>query len=197
MFSKSSVPHLESLWQSLPYSPGWTHPSQCHCHSSFASSHAHCPSWMFVSSMSGKQVSKFLQKTEIQHPWLLQTSWSRADLWCFASLFSITQWWLPAGNLWIWTSKREQEGGQVRCASSAFPWRLSRVGDLSVWLFSSLLLWWHCPMLNQTPTEVGTAKNPGSPSHKGVHGLERLKKIKDGTYFTDGDWETCLKFHRA
>lgn len=33
-------------------------------------------------------------------------------------------------------------------------------------------------MLNQTPTEVGMAKNPGSPSHKGVHGLERLKKLR-------------------
>lgn len=182
----------------LAYSPAWTHPSRCHCHASFANILTAWLEHLYWACQQNRHQNS-IKKQKSSPLWLLQTSWSRAELWCFASLLSITQWWLLAGNLWIWTSKREQEWGQVRCASCAFHTRLFRVGVSKGYLiifFPSLLLWWHWPVLNQTQV-----KTQAVPIRKEGMIYKNWKIIKDGTYFTDGDWsrdwETCLKFHRA
>lgn len=120
MFSESSSQYL--VTDSCHIHLGWTHSSPCHSHSSFASVHADKPAWTSVSGMSGKQVSDFFKTPKPTPLWLLQTSWSRADLWCFASLLSITRWWFPPGNRLSINQKREQKGWQVKHSSSAFYW---------------------------------------------------------------------------
>lgn len=94
------------------------------------------PEHLYWACQQNRHQNSFKNQKKSSPLCLLQTSCSTADLWGFASLLSVTQWWLPAANPWIWTSKRQQEGGWVRCA---FHRRLFRVGcPKGVWLFSSL-----------------------------------------------------------
>lgn len=123
MFSKSSIPHLECLCWSLPCSPGWSHPSRGHGTPALPASSL--PEHLCGSCQQNRHPNSS-KKQKSSPLWLLLTPWGRADLWCFASLLSIIWWWLPAGNLWVWASKRSRRG-QVRCAC-AFHRTLFRVG---------------------------------------------------------------------